>query len=242
MTATNASQRAFRRLLTKNRTKPGGSRRFGALLAMLLAGLLLSQVANAKVVYRWKNDSGKYEVSHAIPAGVVHRGYEILDGDTMNIIRVVPPQMSPDEYRAQLERERLKSVCDRTLNRLYSLYEDVEDIKKAEETALNQLDVRTENARQDLRIARKSLSELESSAARSERRGEEVNDKILDDLTRANSQIATLERELNQREDERAKMQQEYDLEEKMFQANSCEVEGEELHANDSEAEVDQAD
>jgi hypothetical protein len=217
-------------MLTKKQTNRVGARHGRVTLAVLLAGLLLSQVAAAKVVYRWKNDAGRYEVSHSIPADVVHKGYEILDGATMNIIKIVPPQMSTEEYAAQLERERRKAKCDRTLDRLYSLYEDEDDIVKAEATALKQLDVRTENARQDLRLARKSLSDLESAAARSERKGEKVQDNVLEDLTRANSQIATLERELKQREEERARMQSDYDLERRMFNANSCEVEGYEVY------------
>lgn len=242
MTATISIKSALGRLLTKNQTRTEHVSRAGAMLAVLLAGLLLSQAASAKVVYRWKNDSGKYEVSHSIPAEMVHKGYEILDGATMNTLSVVPPQMTEEEYRNQLEQERLKALCDRTLRRLYSLYEDVDDIEKAESTALRQLDVRTENARQDLRMARKSLSALESTAARSERRGEKVLDDVLSKLTRVNSQIATLERELTQREEERSRMEFDYELERKMFQANSCDVEGSDLQAKNVEGEDIQAD
>jgi len=192
---------------------------------LIVSGLLVAQIASAQVVYRWTNADGKPEVSHSIPADVVHKGYEILDGNTMNRLKVVPPQMTDGEYTEQLAREKAQAECQRTLNRIYSRYEKLEDIDDAEVSALRKLDVRVSNAQQDLTRAKRELAKLESSAASQERQGKTVSKALLAELTSANSQIATLERELGQRKQGREDMQHDFELERLMFNANDCNVE-----------------
>jgi hypothetical protein len=194
------------------------------MVAVLLAGLLLSQVVSAKVVYRWINDAGRPEVSHAIPSDAVHRGYDILDGATGRLISSVAPQMSDEEYALYLKEREQKAKCDKTLRYLNSLYEDQSDIKEAEEDALTKLDIRVENARQDLLGVRKRLESFEGVAARLERQGRRVDENTLGEITKANNQIANLERELVQREKERKEAVQEYELQRKMFATQSCDV------------------
>lgn len=224
MTARTAMNRAFRGVLSRKRTKRTGTRRPVTALAVMLTGLLLAQAASAKVVYRWINDAGRPEVSHSIPPDAVHRGYDILDGNSGRLISKVPPQMTDQEYQDQLKREQARAQCDRTLRRLYTLYEDLGDIDEAELSALRKLDVRVENARQDLLGVRKRLENFEAAAARRERQGEKVLEATLEEITKANNQIATLERELTAREREREEMQLDYQRERLMFENNRCDV------------------
>lgn len=191
---------------------------------LVVTGLLLAQLASAQVVYRWINSEGRPEISHSIPPGVVHRGYEVLDGNTMNLLNKVPPQMTDEEYSQQLAREKAQAECRRTLNRIYSRYEKLEDIDEAEVAALGKLDVRVSNAQQDLTRAKRELARHESAAASQERQGQTVSKKLLTELTSANSQIATLERELSQRNQGREDMQHDFELERRMFEANDCNV------------------
>ena len=224
MTVKMAIRSTIRRLLTKKRTKPGRARRVGPAAAIMVAALLLSQAATAKMVYRWINDAGRPEVSHSIPSEAVHRGYEILDGATGRLISTVPPQMSDEEYARYLIEQEQQAKCDKTLRYLNSLYEDQGDIHDAEEDALEKLDIRVENARQDLLGVRKRLESYEGAAARLERAGERVDESTLSEITKANNQIATLERELVQRENERIEAVQDYELQRKMFAAQKCDV------------------
>ena len=64
-----------------------------------------------------------------------------------------------------------------------------------------------------------------TTAARAERNGDSISDKTLEAITKVNNQIATIERELGQREEERLDMQRDYQLERLMFESNSCDVE-----------------
>lgn len=202
----------------------GGLRRLSA-LALVLVSLLVSLPAQAKVLYRWVNDQGATETSHAIPPGLVHRGYEILDGDSMRILKVVPPQMSDVEYQDKLKQEKALAECEQSLDRVNFLYEALEDIDKAEQAALHSLQVRVQNAQQNLNNARRLLEGLEDEAARLERQGSTVNKNHLAKLEKANSQIASLEREIIQRASDKEKMALNFEEERRIFQVGSCDSE-----------------
>ncbi len=192
-------------------------------LLVLLAGSLVSVSAEAKLLYRWLNDQGRQETSHAIPAEMVHRGYEILDGNSMRVLKTVPPQMTPAEYEAKLKREAAVAACEAALDRVNFLYERPKDIDNAEATALRNIDGRIQNAQQNLTNARRKLESLEADAARRERQGSNVTRRQLVEIERANSQIAKLEREITQREAEKDKKRIEYDQERLLFANGSCE-------------------
>jgi len=192
---------------------------------LLLIALLVTAPVQAKVLYRWVNDQGATETSHALPPGFAHRGYEILDGGTMRVIKIVPPEMSDKEYKDKLEREKALAECERALDRVNFLYETLEDIDKAETAALRQLEVRVQNAQQNLTQARRNLADLESEAARQERQGSTVSKDLLAELEKSNSQIASVERELRQRASDKEKMKLDYEEERRMFKEGSCKLE-----------------
>ena len=193
-------------------------------LTLILVSLLVSLPAQAKLLYRWINDQGATETSHAIPPGLVHRGYEILDGATMRVLKVVPPQMSDLEYQQKLKQEKALAECEKALDRVNSLYETSEDIDQAEVAAMQSLQVRVQNAQQNLTNARRQLELLEVEAARKERQGETVSKTLLANLEQANSQIASLEREIQRRASDKVEMALNYDEERRMFLVGNCDA------------------
>jgi hypothetical protein len=199
-----------------------GTQRSFLILGNFLVACLLNVSAQAQVLYRWKNDQGRPEVSHSIPAGVVHQGYEILDGNSMRVLERVPAQMSHEEWQRKKEREQAMAACEAALDRVNFLYERPSDIDDAEAAAIRSLEVRVQNAQQNLTHARRNLSDLESQAARRERQGTAVSKGHLAKIARANSQIATLQREISQRELEKDKMKLEYAEERRMFNVGAC--------------------
>jgi len=199
-----------------------GAQRSFVILGSLLVACLLNVSAQAQVLYRWKNADGRPEVSHSIPAGVVHQGYEILDGNSMRVLERVPAQMSDEEWQRKQEREQAMAACEAALDRVNFLYERPSDIDEAEAAAIRSLEVRVQNAQQNLTQARRNLSDLESQAARRERQGSTVSKGHLAKIAKANSQIATLQREINQRELEKEKMKIDYAEERRMFNVGGC--------------------
>lgn len=189
---------------------------------MALCLALVGSSVRGQVLYRWVNETGEQEISHSVPAEIVHQGYEILDGTSMRVHKVVLPQMDDEEYRLNAERERQMAVCEQALDRVKYLYGSLEDVDAAEAAAERSLELRMQNAQQSLAMARKKLSALEVTAARMERAGEPLGKERLDEIARANSLIAQLGRELTQRELEGRKTVLAYDEERRMLSTGAC--------------------
>jgi len=195
-------------------------------LSVIVSVLLLTAGAvQAKVLYQWINDQGAVETSYSIPPSIVHRGYSILDGDTMRPLRVVPPQMTEAQYAAKLQREKQLDQCEKTLERLNFLYQNLSDIDDAEVVALRQLDARMRNAQQNLTNARRNLSDQETKAAQVERQGKTITKSQLEEIERANSALASLEREIQRRQHDKEQMMLDFDRDRALFQINECNAE-----------------
>ena len=128
----------------------------------------------------------------------------------------------PENAQLKQKREQAMAACEAALDRVNFLYEHPSDIDEAEAAAIRSLEVRVQNAQQNLTQARRNLSDLESQAARRERQGSTVSKGHLAKIARANSQIATLQREINQRELEKDKMKIDYAEERRMFNVGGC--------------------
>jgi hypothetical protein len=169
------------------------------LLGLLLAGLFFTSQAHAQFLYRWINENGTKEYSHAISNDMVSRGYDVLDGQTMQLIRIVEPQLSEQEYAAKLEREREVAECQRALRRVTTLYQSLEDIDQAELQMLKSMDSRIANAQANLALAENQKLELEREAANKDRAGELLQSAFINNIARVDVQIDTQRGEIAKR-------------------------------------------
>lgn len=168
-------------------------------LGLLLAGLFFTSQAQAQFLYRWINENGTKEYSHAISNDMVSRGYDVLDGQTMQLIRIVEPQLSEQEYAAKLEREREVAECRRALRRVTTLYQSLEDIDQAELQMLKSMDSRIANAQANLALAENQKLELEREAANKDRAGELLQSAFINNIAKVDVQIDTQRREIDKR-------------------------------------------
>ena len=130
---------------------------------------------------------------------MVSRGYDVLDGQTMQLIRIVDPQLSEEEYAAKLEREREVAECQRALRRVTTLYQSQEDIDQAELQMLKSMDSRIANAQANLALAENQKLELEREAANKDRAGEMLQSAFINNIARVDVQIDTQQREIAKR-------------------------------------------
>lgn len=168
-------------------------------LGLLLAGLFFTSQAQAQFLYRWINENGTKEYSHAISNDMVSLGYDVLDGQTMQLIRIVEPQLSEQEYAAKLEREREVAKCRRALRRVMTLYQSLEDIDQAELQMLKSMDSRIANAQANLALAENQKLELEREAANKDRAGELLQSAFINNIARVDVQIDAQRREIAKR-------------------------------------------
>lgn len=141
----------------------------------LLLGLLLPVVAGATELYRYVDDKGTTVLSRqGVPPEHISKGYEVLN-DQGRVTKVIPPAPTG----AELERilaDRARASSDTQLLRLYST---VDDVERARQRKLAELDGLIGVARGNLKSVRTQQANLQSQAADNERAGRQVPAHLL---------------------------------------------------------------
>lgn len=141
----------------------------------LLLGLLLPAVASAVELYRYTDERGTTVLSRqGVPPEHIARGYEVLN-EQGRVVRVIPPAPTAEELR-RMQQEKARALSDAQLLRLYSTPEDVE---RARQRKLAELDGLIGVARGNLQSVRTQQGNLQSQAAEHERAGREVPAHLL---------------------------------------------------------------
>jgi hypothetical protein len=141
----------------------------------LLLGLLLPVVASAAELYRYVDDKGTTVLSRqGVPPEHISKGYEVLN-DQGRVIQVIPPAPSPEEMKRILA-DKARASSDAQLLRLYSTPDDVE---RARQRKLAELDGLIGVARNNLQSVRTQQANLQSQAADHERAGRAVPAHLL---------------------------------------------------------------
>jgi hypothetical protein len=169
-----------------------------ALRHCVLLGLLLPALSGAAELYRYVDDKGVTVLDRqGVPPEFIGKGYEVLN-EQGRVIRVIPPAPSREEMQRQLD-EKARASSDAQLLRLYT---SVEDVDRALERKLAELDGLIGVARGNQQSLRTQQANLQSQAAESERAGREVPghlisqiDNLREELKRLNKDIARYERD-----------------------------------------------
>lgn len=147
----------------------------GALRLPFLLSVLLPALAGASELYRYVNDKGVTVLDRqGVPPEYIGKGYDVLS-EQGRVVRVVPPAPTAAE-RERLHAEKAQASSDAQLLRLYS---SVEDVDRARERKLTELDGAVGAARGNLQSLRTQQANLQSQAADQERAGRAVPESLL---------------------------------------------------------------
>lgn len=185
------------------------AKRQGAVLALALAGLLVSPPSfSDRYLYRYINDDGITVINWAIPSQFVQRGYEILN-ENGSVFKVVPRTLTKDElanrsgetYREQVEAEEVERLrkWDKALLLRYSTLEDIED---ARGRALRELRIRISILSGNVSALKQRVENSQLRAANTERAGGQVPVAMVEAIRDLQSEIAVTGRSIEEREGE----------------------------------------
>jgi predicted RNase H-like nuclease (RuvC/YqgF family) len=161
--------------------------------------------AFAVELYRYENEQGVPVISYSIPPELVHKGYTVLSEDG-RVIRVVERELSPTE-RVKRDAEESAKKHDAELQKRYSSPKDVEaDLERR----LGELDQSIARAKQELEQSQNRLARYQREAAEAERAGGTPTPATLDNIERSRKQIETYKKELEQRQQEREKLVEQF--------------------------------
>jgi hypothetical protein len=149
--------------------------KFALTCCSLLLGLLLPVLANATELYRYVDNKGTTVLTRqGVPPEFIGKGYEVLN-DQGRVVKVIPPAPSAEEMQRILA-DKARASSDVQLRRLYSTPEDVE---RAHQRKLAELDGLIGVARGNLQSVRTQQANLQSQAADHERAGRAVPANLL---------------------------------------------------------------
>lgn len=171
----------------------------GVLGCLLLGGLTVSSLVSATELYRYVNSKGVVVLDRqGVPPEYIDKGYEVLS-DQGRVLRVVPPAPSAEE-RQRLSDEKAQASSDAQLLRLYS---SVDDIDRARERKLTELDGVISAAKGNLLSLRTQQANLQSKAAEIERAGNPVPENLLVQINNLSAEQAALLKDIARYDDTR---------------------------------------
>ncbi|WP_271409798.1 DUF4124 domain-containing protein [Pseudomonas sp. Q1-7] len=154
--------------------------------------LLLPALAGAAELYRYVDDKGVTVLDRqGVPPEYIGKGYEVLN-EQGRVVRVIPPAPSREEMQRRLD-EKARASSDARLLRLYT---GVEDVDRALERKLAELDGLIGVARGNQQSLRTQQANLQSQAAESERAGREVPVHLVEQIDSLREQQKGLERDI----------------------------------------------
>lgn len=172
----------------------------------------------------WTNSEGVRECGNIVPPEYAQGGHEELSERGIKK-RVVEGAKTPEELAAERrerqrreEKERLirkQAARDRVLLRTYT---SSRELDLALEDKLAVLDSRIELTRNHIEKFRQNLELLRAKAAREERSGEGVSDKVKEDIAQVERQIEKSREFVADSEREKAELRQQYAADKERFQ------------------------
>jgi hypothetical protein len=160
---------------------------------LLALSLTLSSVAYAVEYYRYTDERGITVINRqGVPSHLIGDGYEVLS-EQGRVVRVVPRAPTPEEYRKmQAEKEQAKS--DR---QLLLLYTRVEDIDRALERKVTDIEGQISIARGNLLSTNSLKADLQGQAASQERAGRVVSEDLLQRIKAATIDQRRLQKQIS---------------------------------------------
>jgi hypothetical protein len=161
--------------------------------SVMVLSLLLSTTTYAVEYYRYTDERGITVINRlGVPSHLIGNGYEVLS-EQGRVVRVVPRAPTPEEYRTmQADKEQAKS--DR---QLLLLYTRIEDIDRALERKVTDIDGQISIARGNLLSINSLKADLQSQAASQERAGRVVPESLLEQIKNATIDQQRLQQQIS---------------------------------------------
>lgn len=144
-------------------------------------------------LYRYVNDKGVTVLdSNGVPAAYIGKGYEVLNSQGM-VIKVVPPAPTAEEL-AQRKLQEQQAASDA---KLMTLYTSVDDVDRAEQRKLAEIDSVIGITRGNWQRSRTQRDNLQAQAADMERAGNKVPEHISQQIVDLNKEMDRLKGEID---------------------------------------------
>jgi len=168
--------------------------------------MTLATWADARNLYRYRDDNGVLVVDFHVPAEYVDNGYEVLN-DAGVVVDVVPRALTNNERQdATLQRRLQQEAADERIRlqqwdeSLLLRYSSVEDIEAARDRSLRDLKIRVSILKSNRRSLRQKVENTQARVAEAERAGRQPTAQDLEIIDQLKDEIASTERQIADRQ------------------------------------------
>jgi hypothetical protein len=169
-----------------------GAFHYKALLGLLGILMVGQTVAAGVEMYRYVNDKGITVIDRlGVPPQYIGKGYQVLN-DQGRVIREVPPAPTAAEIE-QRKADAARASSDQQLMRMYT---SVDDVDRARDRKLAELDGLASVARGNLQSLKAQQANLQARAADQERAGRQVPDDLVAQLSNLRSDEQRLQQDI----------------------------------------------
>jgi hypothetical protein len=166
----------------------------------IIAGGGVAMLASAAEFYRYVNDKGVTVIDRlGVPPEYIEKGYQVVD-DQGRVIRNVPKAPTLEERR-QMAEEKARAKSDVQLLRIYS---EPEDVDRARDRKLAELDGVIGVAQSNLGSLRTQQANLQTKAAEFERAGRPVPEHLLVQIDNIKAEQIGVEKDIQRYKQTRA--------------------------------------
>ncbi|BBT14112.1 DUF4124 domain-containing protein [Metapseudomonas otitidis] len=174
----------------------------GAIRLALILGAMAPLAAQAEL-YRYTNEKGVTVLDRlGVPPQFIDKGYEVLN-DQGRVVKTVPPAPTLEE-RQRMQADKARAGSDAQLLRLYT---SVEDVDRALQRKLSELDGLITVAKGNQQSLRTQQANLQAQAADNERAGRQVPEALVAQIDNVRSEYKRLDDDIARYQDERKKAQ-----------------------------------
>ncbi|OEC47539.1 DUF4124 domain-containing protein [Pseudomonas sp. 1D4] len=174
----------------------------GAIRLALILGAMAPLAAQAEL-YRYTNEKGVTVLDRlGVPPQFIDKGYEVLN-DQGRVVKTVPPAPTLEE-RQRMQADKARAGSDAQLLRLYT---SVEDVDRALQRKLSELDGLITVAKGNQQSLRTQQANLQAQAADNERAGRQVPEALVTQIDNVRSEYKRLDDDIARYQEERKKAQ-----------------------------------
>lgn len=177
----------------------------GAIRLALILGAMAPLAVQAEL-YRYTNDKGVTVLDRlGVPPQFIDKGYEILN-DQGRVVKTVPPAPTLEERR-RMQADKARAGSDAQLLRLYT---SVEDVDRALQRKLAELDGLITVAKGNQQSLRTQQANLQAQAAENERAGRQVPEALVTQIDNVRGEQKRLDADIARYQEERKKAQESF--------------------------------
>jgi hypothetical protein len=186
-------------------------------------GLLPSQSAYAKKMYRWIDENGKTHLSDQVPPEHAQYRRESLSNKG-RVIEITEKAKTKEQLALDARLEKLKNAQEKIIAKqksqdkvLLSTYRNINDMNLALNTKMLALDLEGKVLQNNLNQRQSELERLLKRAAGHERNGEQTPSLLEDQIKSAKSQIEVIKKDLDRQTEKQKNARAEFEADIKRY-------------------------